>query len=113
MAKVLNKGQYPVYTKISKALLIIGDEKHPTLVENEFTIFPGEEKIKIPVGSIYKKGRENIREARYTKNTVELHLEVKSRKVGYRKYRYKTNLKVQVQVKEGSPNFVLIEKKFQ
>jgi len=112
LAKVLNKGQYPVYTKISKALLTVGDEKYPTPADKEFTIFPGEEKVKIPVGSIYEKGRKNIREAKYTKNTVELELEVFSRKIGYQNYKYKTYLKVQILVEEDKPDFILIEKKF-
>lgn len=108
-----NKGQYPVYSKITKALLTIGDEKYPTIVDQEVVIFPSEdEKIMIPIGHINEIGRKKIREAKYTKNIVELLVEVSSRKLKQEEFRYKTILRVQVLVEEEKPGFILLEKTF-
>ncbi len=108
-----NKGQYPVYSKITNALLTIGDEKYPTIVDKEVVIFPGEnEEMLIPVGNINEIGRKKIREAKYTKNIVELLVEVSSRKLKQKEYRYKTTLRLQVLVEEEKPGFILLEKSF-
>ena len=108
-----NKGQYPVYSKITKALLTIGDEKYPTIVDQEVVIFPSEdEEIMIPIGHINEIGRKKIREAKYTKNIVELLVEVSSRKLKQKEFRYKTILRVQVLVEEEKPGFILLEKTF-
>jgi len=108
-----NKGQYPVYSKITKALLTIGDEKYPTIVDQETVIFPSEdEEIVIPVGHINEIGRKKIRDAKYTKNIVELLVEVSSRKLKQEEFRYKTILRVQVLVEEEKPGFILLEKTF-
>ncbi len=110
---ISNKGQYPVYSKITNALLTIGDEKYPTVVDKEVVIFPSEdEEILIPVGHINETGRKKIREAKYTKNVVELFVEVSSRKLKQKEFRYKTILRVQVLVEEEKPGFVLLEKTF-
>lgn len=108
-----NKGQYPVYSKITNALLTIGDEKYPTIVDKEVVIFPGEnEEMLIPVGNINEVGRKKIREAKYTKNIVELLVEVSSRKLKQKEYRYKTTLRLQILVEEEKPGFILLEKSF-
>jgi hypothetical protein len=110
---ISNKGQYPVYSKITNALLTIGDEKYPTIVNKELVVFPGEDKKTfVPVGNINAIGRKKIREAKYTKNVVELLVEVSSRKLNQKEYRYKTILRVQVLVEEEKPGFVLLEKTF-
>lgn len=110
---ISNKGQYPVYSKITNALLTIGDEKYPTIVDKEFVIFPGEnEDTLIPVGNINEIGRKKIREAKFTKNIVELLVEVSSRKLKQKEFRYKTILRVQILVEEEKPNFILLEKTF-
>lgn len=109
----INRGQYPIYSKITKALLIVGDEKYPTIVDQEVVLFPGDDKkIKIPVGNINQLGRKKIREAKYTKNIVELQVEVSSRKLKEVAYTYKTILRVQVLVEEEKPGFILLEKTF-
>jgi hypothetical protein len=112
LAKVLNNGAYPVYVKVDKALLILGDEKYPTLVEKEFTISPKDDKIRIPVGYIYKVGRDRIKQAKYLKNTIELELEISSKKINDFNYKYTTYLKVQILVENDKPGFILLEKKF-
>lgn len=110
---ISNKGQYPVYSRITNALLTIGDEKYPTIVDKEVVIFPGEnEEMLIPIGHINDVGRKKIREAKYTKNIVELFVEVSSRKLKQKAYRYKTTLRLQVLVEEEKPGFILLEKSF-
>lgn len=110
---ILNKGQYPVFSKITRALLVVGDEKFPTIVDTEVVIFPGDDKkIQIPVGHITEIGRKKIREAKYTKNVVELDIEVSSRKLREKEFKYRTLLRVQILVEEESPSFVLLEKSF-
>lgn len=110
---ISNKGQYPVYSRITNALLTIGDEKYPTIVDQEMVIFPGEnEETLIPIGHINANGRKKIREAKFTKNIVELQVEVSSRKLRQREYRYKTILRLQVLVEEEKPGFILLEKSF-
>lgn len=81
LTKISNKGQYPVYSKITNAMLIIGDEKYPTIIDKEWVLFPNEsEDVLVPVGNINEIGRKKIREAKYTKNVVELHIDVSSKK---------------------------------
>jgi len=110
---ILNKGQYPIFSRITKALLVIGDDKYPTIVDSEVVIFPGDDKkIQIPVGHINETGRKKIREAKYTKNVVELEVEVSSRKIREKNYKYKTLLRVQILVEEEKPGFILLEKSF-
>ena len=93
--------------------MTIGDEKYPTIVDKEVVIFPGEnEEMLIPVGNINEIGRKKIREAKYTKNIVELLVEVSSRKLKQKEYRYKTILRLQVLVEEEKPGFILLEKTF-
>lgn len=111
-ASVINKGQYPVYSRITNALLTIGDEKYPTLFDQEMVVFPNDEKISAPVGYISLIGRKKIREAKYTKNIVELLVEISSRKIRQKEFRYKTTLRVQVLVEEEKPVFILLEKTF-
>lgn len=110
--KIKNKGQYPVYSKISKAILKIGDEKYPTLFENELVVFPNEEKTYMQIGSINEIGRKKIREAKYTSNTAEILLEISSRKIDQKDYKYKTTLRLQVLVEEDNPIFIILEKTF-
>ena len=106
LTKISNKGQYPIYSKITNALLVIGDEKYPTIVDKEWVIFPNEsEDVLVPVGNINEIGK-------YTKNVVELLVEVSSRKLKQKEFAYKTILRVQVLVEEEKPGFILLEKTF-
>jgi hypothetical protein len=109
----INKGQYPVYSKITKALFTIGDERYPTIFDDELVIFPGQEKkFFAPIGYINSLGRQKIREAKFTKNIVEILVEVSSRKIKQQKYSYKTLVRLQVLVEEANPQIKLLEQRF-
>jgi hypothetical protein len=113
LATLSNKGKYPVYSKITKALLIIGDEKYPTMINQTFVIFPGgKEEIKAPVGFINELGRKKITQAKFRKNIVKLFTEVSSKKLKQKKFKYKTILKLQILVEGEKPDFILLEKTF-
>jgi hypothetical protein len=112
-ASVINKGQYPVFTTITKAILKVGDVKYPSMFEQEVVVFPGQEKkTKHHLGYISEKGRELIKDSKYIENTVTLEIELASRKINEKKYKYKTYALLQIMVGGDEPGFKVIKMTF-
>jgi len=101
----VNKGTYPGIARISKALLKIGDEEYPTAFHQELVLVPQERQLLAPIGSINAKGLAKIRGHEYKSNRVEISLEVESKSMGDKEYRYKTNYDFFVDVSGDKPIF--------
>lgn len=112
-ATIINEGQYPIFTTINKAILKIGDEKYPSMFDQEVIVFPGKEKkTKHHLGHINEKGRKLIQDAKYVENTVTLEVELASRKIKEKRYKYKTYAQFQIFVNGEEPVFRITKMSF-
>ncbi len=107
-----NKGNMPAMTKVTKALLKIGDEEFPTNFNNEIILAPNEKEFIVNVGHINKFGRNKIIGHEYLINRVEIIFNLESKFISDRRYKYNTEVTYEVNVKGESPIFTVISQKF-
>lgn len=109
---LFNKGSMPAFTRVTKALLRIGDEEHPTIFKNEIILAPNEREFVVSVGYINKVGRDRIIGHEYRINRVEIIFCLESKFINERKYKYNTEVTYEVNVKGELPVFTVINQKF-
>lgn len=102
---LINKGTYPGIAKISKAILKIGDEEHPTIFNEEIVLVPSEKQILAPLGHINANGLKKIRGHEYRSNRVEINLEIESKSISDKNFRFKTIYDFSVDVTGEDPTF--------
>lgn len=102
----------PAITKLTKALLKIGDEESPTIIKNEIILSPNEKEFVISIGHIKNTGRNKIIGHEYRNNRVEILFCLESKFISDIKYRYKTEVSYEVNVHGIAPIFTVIEQKF-
>lgn len=100
---LVNKGNLPGIAKITNATLTIGDEVYPTVFQQEMVLMPSERQKLAPIGYINKTGREKITGHEYKSNRIEIHLDIESKAIGTKNFRYKTSITYSVDVKGKSP----------
>jgi hypothetical protein len=106
---LINRGEYPAITKITKAVLKIGDEEYPTTYTSEI-LLPSNVKEKLaPVGHINQVGRRKIVGHEYRSNRVEIIFCINSKSLGQRRFRYQTRIEYEVDVNGDEPVFRLIK----
>jgi len=105
---LVNKGEKPGIARISKALLIIGDEEYPTNFKFEAILAPNEKQKLAPMGHINKLGRNKILGHEYRNNRVEISVETEARSVKDKKFKYKTKCEYKVEVLGEKPEIQLI-----
>jgi len=106
---LVNKGEYPAIVKIAQALLTIGDEKYPTEFNLETILSPGEKQKVIPIGHINENGRKKIRGHEYRSNRVEILIDLDSKALGQKQFKYETKVEYEVDVSGEKPIFKLIK----
>lgn len=105
---LVNKGEYPCIVKIEKALLKIGDEQYPTAFNFEAVLSPGEKQKLAPIGHINDNGRKKIVGHEYRSNRVEICVELRSKGLGQKRFKYSTKSEYDVDVSGEKPVFKLI-----
>jgi hypothetical protein len=105
---LVNKGEKPGIVKIDNALLVIGDEKHPTDFNFEAVLAPNEKKKLAPIGHINESGRKKIIGNEYRFNRMEIFVEVSAKAVKDKKFKYRTRCEYKVEVNGDSPQIELI-----
>ncbi len=108
---LVNKGEYPSIAKITKAVLKIGDEEHPTIFNFEAILSPNEKQKVAPIGHINQVGRNRILGHEYRSNRVEILVELYSKWLGQKKFKYLTVMEYEVDVSGTQPIFKLIKEK--
>lgn len=106
---LVNKGEYPAIIKISIADLRIGDELYPTKFPSEVILSPGEKQRLAPLGHINKIGRDRIIGRVYKINRVEIHASIKSKALGQKMFKYKTEVEYEVDVDGQNPVIKLVK----
>lgn len=106
---LVNKGEYPSITRISNALLKIGDEEYPTVFKFEAVLSPGEKQKLAPIGHINESGRKKINGHEYRSNRVEISIILDSKSLQQKRYKYKTTAKYEVNVSGESPTIQLVK----
>ncbi len=112
-AILVNKGTYSGIAKITKAVLKIGDEEHPTIFNPEVVLVPQEKQHLAPIGHINSSGLKKVRGHEYRNNRVEISLEIQSKVISARKYNYKTAYDFFVDVSGTIPVFSVISQKIE
>lgn len=79
------------------------------LTDNTFVLFPEESAISPQIGYINQIGINKIKTNQYISNTVEIKLEVVSKEIDSKKFKYTTYLHVKVDINGTQPNFQLIQ----
>lgn len=105
---LVNKGEYPSIVKIVDALLKIGDEVYPTTFNSEVVLSPGEGRKFAPIGNINENGRKKVIGHEYKSNRVEIFIELKSKELGQKKWKYLTKAEYEVDVTGKIPVFKLM-----
>lgn len=105
---LFNKGTYPGEAKISNALLKVGDNNYPTIINTSVVLVPDEKQNLAPIGFINGNGLKKIRGHEFRSNTVEISVEVVSKSIGDTDYPYKTNYDFLVDVTGDTPIFSVI-----
>lgn len=105
---LVNKGGYPAITKISHALLKIGDEEYPTVFKFETVLSPSEKQKLAPIGHINETGRKKIIGHEYKSNRVEIYVCLDSKSLGQKKFKYLTKAEYQVDVSGENPVIQLV-----
>lgn len=108
-AELVNKGEYPGVAKITRALLKIGDEEYPTVFNAETVLSPTERRKIAPIGYINETGRRKIIGHEFRNNRVEIIINLSSRGLGQKKFRYYTKAEYEVDVVGEQPIFKLIK----
>jgi hypothetical protein len=108
-----NLGMTPAHAQIDTALLRIGDETHPTIFRSPI-ILPGSgsptsKQVLAPIGSINPIGRRRIKGHEYRENRCEAHIEIKSKAIGEKEFRYRSSFTYQIDVSGESPVFILVK----
>lgn len=106
---LINKGEYPSIVKITKALLKIGDEEYSTPFNFEAVLSPGEKEKLAPIGHIKENGRKKILGHEYRSNRVEISIELVSKGLEQKKFKYSTKVEYEVDVSADKPIFKLIK----
>ena len=106
---LINKGEYPAISRISNALLRIGDEEHLTTFRFEAVLSPGEKQKLAPIGHINKVGREKILGHEYKSNRVEITVCLDSKALRQKKFKYQTKADYEVDVSGENPVIKLIK----
>jgi hypothetical protein len=105
---LVNKGEYPSIVKIAKAVLKIGDEEYPTTFNFEAVLSPTEKQKLAPIGHINEIGRKKITGHEYRNNRVEISVNLVSKGLGQKKFKYLTEMEYEVDVSGEKPVFQLI-----
>lgn len=93
-----NVGPHPCFFKISDIELQIGDEIHTTPSNKEWSLIGSRDvSITMPVGHINQNGIKKIREARYSRNIIELRFTItkatfNKKKISEEKLTYEINV---------------------
>lgn len=106
---LVNKGEKPGIARITKSILKIGDEKYPTQFDLNLVLAPNERQIVNPIGHINENGRKKILGHEYIENNVQILLEIESKSVGDKKFKYKTSEEYRVDVGGDKPVITLIK----
>ncbi|OGN01319.1 MAG: hypothetical protein A3I26_02000 [Candidatus Yanofskybacteria bacterium RIFCSPLOWO2_02_FULL_43_10] len=106
---LINKGEKPGIARIINAVLKIGDEKYPTLFELNLVLAPNERQRVLPIGHISSIGRTKILGHEYVDNNVQIFLEIESKAIGDKKFKYKTKEEYRVDVSGSQPRITLIK----
>lgn len=104
-----NKGEKPGVAHIKEALLKIGDEKYPTIFEQNLILTPGEEEKLSPIGYINNIGRNKIKGHEYQNNRVEISLIIESRSLRDKRFNYITEVIYNIDVTQNPPALTLIK----
>lgn len=110
---LVNKGERPGIARITKAILKIGDEEYPTVFKIDTILAPNEEKRLAPIGHINELGRNKIVGHEYISNRVEIILEIQSRSIGDKNFKYKTSAEYYVDVAGNKPILSLTKEAFE
>ncbi len=110
---LVNKGEKPGIAHISKAILKVGDDKYPTLFDLNTVLAPNERVKLFPIGHINQFGIENIKQAKFSSNTVEIYLEIESKAIGDKEFKYKTTEEYFVDVTGDKPFVRLLKEDFE
>lgn len=106
---LVNKGEYPSIVKIERAVLKIGDEEYPTTFTFEAILSPGEKQKLAPIGHINESGRKKVLGHEYRSNRVEILVDLASKGLGQKKFKYSTQAEYEVDVSGDKPVFKLIK----
>ncbi|MGA3287786.1 MAG: hypothetical protein ABSD46_10200 [Bacteroidota bacterium] len=100
---LINKGTFPGIARISKAILIIGDETYPTIFDTETVLVPEEKKKLFDIGHINKKGLDKIRGHEYRNNRAEIIVQCQAKAIGDKNFLYETHYKYEINVQGEKP----------
>lgn len=109
---LVNKGNSMGLTKVTKALLKIGDEEYFTPVKNEIILSPNERNVMVPIGHINEFGRRKIKGHEYSVNRVEITFNLESKFITDTKYSFYTEVSYLVDVSGEDPVFSVIYQRF-
>lgn len=112
-AGLFNKGEYPAITRISKAILKIGDEEYPTSFAPSFILAPGEKQKVAPLGHIKEIGRKRILGHEYRNNRMEIIVCLNSKSLKEKNFKYQTEAEYEVDVSGENPVIRLIKEEMQ
>lgn len=106
---LINKGEKPGIAKISRAILIIGDEEYSTNFKFEAILAPNERQKFAPMGHINELGRKKVGGNEYKINRVEIIIEVEARAVNDKRFKYCTTCEYKIDVRGDKPQIELIK----
>lgn len=106
---LVNKGEKPGIARVKNALLQIGDERYATPFELEFVLAPDERAKLLPIGHINELGRNNIKTNKYLNNNVQIILEIESKALGDKEFKYTTTEQYVVDVTGENPQIRLVK----
>jgi hypothetical protein len=109
IANFSNKGNFPGVVKVESTVLKIGDEMYPSIYPTTYVLSPGESKYAVDIGNINQLGMNKIKANQYVSNTIEIVLEVISKEINTRDFKYKTHIRVAIDIHGQVPAIKLIE----
>ncbi len=106
---LVNNGDYLGKAKITKAVLKIGDEIFPTYFKTALIVGKGENKKLSDLGHINRIGINKIINKEYRNNKITIEVEIVSKKISAKKYKYMTKIKYEIFVSNDRPEVHLIK----
>lgn len=110
---LVNLGMTPAHAQIDTAILKIGDEIYPTIFKSPI-LLPGSggytnKRVIAPIGQVNPIGRRKIKGHEYQENRCEAIINISSKAIGEKNYKYHSSFVYQIDVTGEMPIFMLVK----